>query len=74
MDSGDPSCQRGRSTMAIVRRVLALLANTIDWRSPAAIGCAAHSVPTGFFDGTLDEIQIYNRVLSASEVMQLWQR
>lgn len=41
---------------------------------PAGLGCTAHLMPTGFFDGTLDEIQIYNRALTDSEVMQLSQQ
>jgi len=40
----------------------------------AAIGCTAHASPSAFFDGTLDEIQIYNRVLTAAEIMQLAQQ
>jgi hypothetical protein len=32
----------------------------------------ARTVPNNFFGGTLDDVRIYNRILSASEIMKLY--
>ncbi len=37
----------------------------------ASIGCTNHQTTSNFFEGNLDELQIYNRALSAAEIAQL---
>jgi hypothetical protein len=40
--------------------------------APLTIGVDNYADPTRFFAGTLDDVRIYNRTLSASEVQQLY--
>jgi hypothetical protein len=48
--------------------------NTIGALSPSAnIGNSGEPVPSGGFFGLIDEVGIYNRVLDANEIMQLYE-
>jgi Concanavalin A-like lectin/glucanases superfamily len=39
---------------------------------PLYIGAGYNSGPTSFFNGMVDDVRIYNRALSATEVKQLY--
>jgi hypothetical protein len=39
---------------------------------PWRIGTDTHTTPVDFFNGGLDDVRIYNRVLSDSEIQQLY--
>ena len=46
-----------------------------DDTSPLSIGCMygqGWTMPRYFFEGTIDEVRIYNRALSDSEIKELW--
>lgn len=46
-------------------------ANTVSMRSSIGSGFSSTGSPSGFFDGKLDDVRIYNTALSASEVAAL---
>jgi hypothetical protein len=45
---------------------------TIDTDNPNVLTIGAHPTPTSYFDGSIDDVRIYNRALSAGEIQLVY--
>jgi predicted outer membrane repeat protein len=47
---------------------------TMDTDNPGVFTIGAHPAPASYFDGSIDDVRLYNRALSTQEVQQLYQQ
>ncbi|MHC4498685.1 MAG: LamG-like jellyroll fold domain-containing protein [Planctomycetota bacterium] len=46
---------------------------SIDMDNPNVLTIGAHPTPTSYFDGSIDDVRIYDRALSGEEIQQVYQ-